>query len=367
METLKAETLKADCNGCGASLSYAPGTMNLKCQYCGSSNAIEIQEQKIEETHFIKFLKEELDKEEKLEVALVKCSGCSAEVSLKPNVSADVCPFCGTGIVVTGGSTGKVLKPKYLLPFSIDRSKAEAEFRKWIKSLWFAPRNLKKYSQNIDRLNGMYIPHWTYDCATTTRYSGSRGDDYYETEYYTDTENGKSVTKSRKVKHTRWTNVSGTVGVKFDDLLVMASSSLPEKYARNLEPWDLKKLIPFDEKFLAGMRAETYQLGLEEGFGVARDMMDPAITGKIRSDIGGDHQRIHQKDTDYNNITFKYILLPVWLSSFRYKDKIYRFMINGRTGEVQGERPYSAVKITLFILMILSIIGAGVFLYMNYA
>lgn len=363
---VQADTLAVSCNGCGASLHYTPGSESLKCQYCGSENKIEVRQEKIEETHFKKFIKEQLQNEEKIQVALVKCNGCHAEVSLKPNITSDICPFCGTGIVLSGGSTSSVLKPKYILPFSVTKDKAEAEFLKWISKLWFAPGDLKKYAKNMDRLNGMFIPHWTYDSDTGTHYTGARGDDYWETEYYETEVNGRSVTRSRKVKHTRWTDAKGHVHVKFDDLIVMASNSLPREYAAKLEPWDLKSLVPFDEKFLAGMRSETYQLGLEEGYETAKVMMDPTIKGKIRKDIGGDHQKIYTQSTTYNNITFKYILLPVWLSAFRYKSKIYRFMINGRTGEVQGERPYSAIKITLFVLMILGIVAAGIQVYHRY-
>lgn len=359
METVQTESLKLDCSGCGASLNYAPGTMNLQCQYCGSKNEIEVKEEAIQETHYKKFLKQRLEHEPKLTITLVKCGGCSAEVSLKENVTSDLCPFCGTGIVITGGSKSEVLKPKYMLPFSVDKHKAEGGFKTWISKLWFAPNDLKKYVKEIDRLNGMYIPYWTYDCDTGTHYKGERGDDEYDYEY-------DDKGRSRRVKKTVWRSVSGHVHVKFDDLLVMASPSLPEKYARKLEPWDLKSLIPFDEKFLSGMRSETYQLGIEDGLDVAKTLMEAEIKQAIRKDIRGDHQRIHSKETTYSNVTFKYILLPVWLSAFRYNGKVYRFMINGRTGEVQGERPYSWIKIGLLVLLAAGLILAGIQLYHRY-
>ena len=48
---------------------------------------------------------------------------------------------------------------------------------------------------------------------------------------------------------------------------------------------------------------------------------------------------------------FKHILLPIWVSSYRYNKKIYRFLINARTGETHGERPYDKWKIAITVLL----------------
>src|SRR5690606_5127801 len=102
---------------------------------------------------------------------------------------------------------------------------------------------------------------------------------------------------------------------------------------------------------------ESYHIDLKQGFGVAQQIMDGPIRQSIRRDIGGDRQRIHTVDTRYYNVTFKHILLPVWISAYQFRDRTFRFLVNARTGEVQGERPYSWIKITLFIIMIIAIIG----------
>jgi hypothetical protein len=200
----------------------------------------------------------------------------------------------------------------------------------------------------------MYIPYWTYDSDTISRYKGQRGDDYSTTESYT--ENDK--TKTRTVTKTRWTSVSGTLKLFFDDVLVIASKSLPQKKTNKLEPWDLENLIPFDEKFLSGFRTETYRIGLKDGFDVAKIKMDPKIREAINHQIGGDHQKITSLTTAYSNITFKHTLLPIWISAYRFKNKVYRFIVNGRTGKVQGERPWCWWKIALLVIAILGAIGA---------
>lgn len=354
------------CRDCGAVLKYAPGTAKLKCEYCGAANEIAaadvaVQTEAVREIEFERFLSERFDKEEKQTVVTVKCGGCGANVSLKPNVTSDACPFCATNLVVTNGSTSSILKPKSLLPFKIEQKAAFQKFRDWLGGLWFAPNQLKRYAQSDSRLTGMYIPYWTYDSSTRSAYAGERGTDYTVSESYTTVENGKSVTKTIQVTRTRWDPVAGRVARDFDDVLVVASRSLPENYARALEPWDLQELVAFNEKFLSGYRTESYQVDVKQGWGKAMGIMEDTIRADVCRDIGGDHQRIHSLNTSYDATTFKHALLPIWISAYRYHGKAYRFLVNGRTGEVQGERPWSWAKIAGAVLVILSLIGIGLY------
>ena len=107
---------------------------------------------------------------------------------------------------------------------------------------------------------------------------------------------------------------------------------------------------PISPEYLAGFRAEGYPFELADGFAEARAHMDRVIERDVKFDIGGDRQRIHDIDT-VNRVTFKHILLPVWLAAYKYRGKTYRFVVNGRTGRVQGERPFSAFKITIAVIL----------------
>lgn len=357
---------KLSCSNCGGTLNFKPGVNKLVCQFCRTENEIVQEEAVIEEIDFFEFLEKKFDLEEKMDVITVRCKSCGATTTLKPNITSDQCPYCASPLVVSDGSTSSLLKPKSLLPFVIEQKKAVEEFRKWVKGLWFAPSKLQKQATSTDKLKGLYIPYWTYDSKTTSQYSGERGDYYYVTETYTTTENGQSVTKTREVRKIRWTFVSGTVYSSFDDILILASNSLPEKYTNKLEPWDTQNLVPFNEMYLSGFQAESYQVDLKQGFEKAKSIMETVIRDAARHDIGGDEQRVDTLSTIYDDVTFKHILLPIWLSSYRYSNKVYRFLVNGRTGEVQGERPYSAVKIALAILGGLAIIAVGIFSYMHF-
>ena len=143
-------------------------------------------------------------------------------------------------------------------------------------------------------------------------------------------------------------------------IYLLASRSLPDKLARRLEEraWDLHAFEPYRPDFLAGFKAELYGVNLEEGYAAAAAVMDLAIRRDVRRDIGGDAQRIYSVQTDRRDVTFKHVLLPVWIAAYRYRGKPYRFVVNGRTAEVLGERPYSWWKIALAVIVGLAIGGA---------
>jgi LSD1 subclass zinc finger protein len=358
MDKNKSNQEEITCHQCGARLTFAPGTDSLKCEFCGAVNTIEVDEtakaEAQKEIDFYEFIKNKEETASKTVVLTIKCDGCGAETTFDPNVVSDRCDFCDSPLTAKEGHKTSLIAPKGILPFKVNDKEGIQLYQKWLKKLWFAPNKLKTYARQSEKLAGIYIPYWTYDANTYTHYSGRRGDDYQRTETYT---NDEGKTEERTVTETRWSSVSGNVSRNFDDVLVPASNSLPTNYVDALEPWDLENIVPYDTKYLSGFKSETYQIGLEQGFDKAKVKMEDTIREDVRSDIGGDHQEISSLNTNYSDITFKHILLPIWLSAYRYNDKVYRFMINGRTGEVQGERPYSWIKITLFVLMIIAIIA----------
>jgi len=353
-----AKERRFPCGKCGASLVFKPGADALTCPYCGHENPIAQAEAHVEEHDFLATLDGLAAQQETQDAITVHCQGCGAESTLPPDTSADECPFCGTAIVSTQKSV-KQIKPKSLLPFKVTREQARASFKKWLRSRWFAPNALKKIARVQGKLQGMYVPYWTYDCNTVTAYRGQRGEYYYVTRRMR--VNGKMQT--RRERKTRWYPASGVVQNVFDDVLVLASRSLPKEHAIALEPWDLQSLVPYQDDYLSGFRAETYQVGLKDGFQVAQGIMDGPIRETVCRDIGGDTQRISAMDVTYKNVSFKHVLLPVWLSAYRYREKVYRFLVNARTGEVQGARPWSWIKISLAVLAGALVVGVLVLVF----
>ena len=163
--------------------------------------------------------------------------------------------------------------------------------------------------------------------------------------------------RTRQVRHTRWHPASGTVERWFDDLLVPATRSVPPERLAALEPWDLGELTQYEPAYLSGYKAQRYQVNLAEGFELAKQATRPAIDADVRRRIGGDEQRVSNVNTNYSAVTFKHLLLPVYVGAYRFQEKVYQVVVNGRTGEVQGERPYSVWKIALFVLFILFVLA----------
>ncbi len=330
------------CGKCGAMLHFEPGTEGLECSYCGFDNGIERETVAIRELDFRQMLNDLGNQAETIETLTVKCDACAAEIEQPKNMTAFACPYCDSNIV-TKAKKSRLIKPKSLLPFHVTREESTASFAKWLRSRWFAPNDLKKYARTEEKLQGIYIPYWTYDCDTTSDYTGQRGEDYWVS-----VGSGKN---KRMERRTNWYFASGTVSNRFDDVLVLASKSIPSEYTYELEPWDLQNLVPYKNEYLAGFKAERYQVQLDDGFETAGDLMEPTIRLTVKANIGGDRQRIHSLNVRHRNITFKHVLLPVWISAYRYRNKLYRILINARTGEVQGERPWSVWKILFATLM----------------
>ncbi|QHS61691.1 zinc finger domain-containing protein [Chitinophaga agri] len=345
------------CCSCGATLHYAPGTHQLKCNYCGATNDIEREYHgPIVSVDYNSFISK-TNRDVQIVAKVVSCKNCGASTTLPPEVNSDNCTFCASPLVISDAQDRHIVEPHYLLPFAITKQQAAGNFRTWMDKLWFAPSDLAQLvAGHADLLKGLYLPHWSYDADTTTDYDGSRGDYYYETEYYTETVNGERVQRSRQVRHTRWHHVSGTVYNSFHDILITASTSLPPKVSRRLEPWHMQALEHYNERYVSGFRSELYQIPPEDGLEQAKVIMRPSIENTIRRDIGGDEQRIGDYHCTYYNLGLKYLLLPVWISAYRYNGKIYHFTINASTGEVVGERPYSGTKITLLVMAILLVI-----------
>jgi len=286
-------------------------------------------------------------------------------VLLEDKVVTENCPFCSTHLENKPETTEGMIPPESLIAFGVDLRAAREAFDKWLKGLWFAPTELKNVA-NLGRLVGVYIPYWTYDSMTYTRYDGMRGDDYTEQQTYTERDpQGNSVTKTRTVTKTLWYPVSGEVQHFFDDVLVCGSKSVPGHLVRGMEPWELGELEPFKAEFLAGLKTERYAVDLKEGLEVAKQLMEPTIDQLIRRDIGGDHQRITSKNTRYRAVTFKHCLLPVWVANYHYHEKLFQILVNGRSGKVSGERPWSWMKIIRLVAIIALLVGGIIALVMT--
>lgn len=341
------------CDSCGADLLFHVGVQKLQCDYCGYTKEIDLESDELVEQDLEAMLAALAEKREvgrdATEIQEVDCEACGATVAFTGTLTSSECPYCGVPI-----QRGNVHRAKDripvdgVLPFLVDRDTARANLARWVKSRWFAPNEFKKRGAQ-GRFNGVYLPYWTFDSMTANRYTGMRGDHYYVT-----VGSGKN---KRRVRKTRWSPRAGSFQRFFDDVLVVAGQGLPRERLRALEPWPLNQCIAFDQSVLAGFMARTYDVELPEGFRTGKLRMEDAIRAEVKQRIGGDVQRISSLDSRFDALTFKHLLLPVWMLAYRYKDETYQVVVNAATGEVQGDRPWSAWKIALTVIAALAVVG----------
>ncbi|MDD7795346.1 hypothetical protein [Clostridium sp. 'White wine YQ'] len=344
------------CQGCGANMKFDPESQTLKCEYCNNSQEVLPQDKHIREYDF-KTAEDLSSKDWGSETKVVQCTSCGSEVVFNSLEVATKCSFCGSAYTVKNeGTIG--IAPESLIPFKISDKKANEMFSEWIKKRPYAPEALRTSYKN-DKMNGIYIPFWTYDVDTISDYSIEVGNNHHITENYVVEGN----TKKRTVKKMIWKTNNGKYSKYYDDILINASKQIDEKLMKELEPFHLEELVAYDPKFLSGFAAEKYSIGLKEGWENAKRGVDEDIMSYIKENNKGEKIGNINISTSYNDIKFKHILVPVWISSYTYKNKVYRYIINGQTGEVQGDAPTSLIKLLLGMACLIAI---GYFILRHY-
>jgi hypothetical protein len=220
-----------------------------------------------------------------------------------------------------------------------------------------------KNSYQAQRMTGMYIPCWTYDSNTYSTYTAEAGEYYYVTETDWVEEDGKRKMVTRQVRKIRWHFTSGDYSEFFNDILVNASKQIDNQLMSKLEPFNLSELVHYSPEFLSGFLAERYSITLKDGWNIAINKINSMIHNGIIKKIHADEVRNLNVNTAYNDIKYKHILLPIWLSAYTYKNKVYRYMINGQTGEVQGHAPVSPWKVAGLVALGLILILLFLWLY----
>lgn len=357
-KNIKNTELKKPCINCGAELTYQPGTKNISCNYCGHHETIALVENGFEELELYPYLKEMGAQKHSEAISMLQCKNCGATQHIEENYKSLHCVYCSMPLVLEDQYKEEWILPGAVLPFQIDQKKSHRIFQKWVRSLWFAPNNLKKAALDPQFTKGLYLPYWTFDAQLHASYSGQRGEYYYETKRVRNA-NGKMVTQ--RVRKTRWYPTSGNVSGFVDDTLVEASKQRKGRIPSKIARWNLKLLQPFNSSFLRGFVTEKYTIPLKNGHLAAKAEAEDIARRWCGQDIGGDTQRVSSMNLKLSEETFKHILLPVYISAYRYNGMEYNFFVNGENGQISGTRPYSFWKIFLTALLVLLIIGLIVF------
>ena len=346
-----AKARKFPCEGCGADLRWDPGVIALKCQYCGFEKAIAPAAEQVRERPIDAALRAPRDLGWGAERKVIACKRCGAHTTLDPHVAASSCAFCGTTAVVEAPADATVVRPEGLLPFRITRESALKSFRAWLHKLWLRPNDLKRASR-VDKLQGVYIPFWTFDAATQSWWTAEAGYYYYVTVRVN--EGGKLVT--RQERRIRWEPARGTLQKFFDDVPVPASRGIDDSLVRNIEPYPTAELTPYDPSYLSGFLAEENAIDLPEALESAKTRMREEIRRACAGEVPGDTHRNLRVESVFSAVAYKNALLPVWIAAYDYHGKPYRFLVNGVTGKCTGTAPWSWIKVTLAVLAALTVL-----------
>lgn len=342
------------CAGCGGLMRFEPRSGALACVACGGQTVLPeggtvAREAALAEQDYEAALEQRAGNEPAIEPQVVTCPQCGAHTHFDPNVVASTCAFCTAPLSSVQAQAERLIRPQAVLPFRLDDAAARLAFQRWIDSRWFAPNALRQAVRAPEGLRGVYLPAWSFDARTDTAYAGDRGTHRVEVSARTDAQ-GRVVSERRTV--TDWERVRGEVRHDFDDVIVAASNSLPANRDQVLGEVPVALLQPYDPALLAGFTVEAYQLGLRPAFATARErFMLPVLREAVRRDIGGDEQRIVQMSPRFSEVRFRHLLLPVWLVHYRWQGERCQVVVNGHSGAVMGERPWSAWKIGSAIVL----------------
>lgn len=338
------------CPHCGADMVYDPKVGALHCSYCDATRPVEKRQ----------CFRRDYDKEFKDGAVLIdddvyKCPNCGGDITLESFDTAVKCPYCGaTNIVKIEDLKG--LKPNAILPFALAQEDAANAGKKWIKKKIFAPIGLKK-NFSVDKFKGIYIPSYAFTSDTHSSYEGRLG------------ERRTRTVGSGKDRHTEtyiyWYNVNGNKDMSFEDMPVEASTQIEQKELNKILPFDTQNLEAYNRDYISGFAAERYDTSLAGGFSVAQGQMSEDIKNSIKSDYNADVVDYLNVNTKFCNNKFHYMLLPLWVCSYKYRKKLYGFIINGRTGKSTGKSPVSPWKVAIAVLLALGLVALVVWLYLS--
>lgn len=351
-DTDKVDTTSIKCSSCGANMVFDPDSQMLFCSHCGTKQSFKSNDLADELDILSGFETNEqwTDKE----VSVFNCDNCGAKIVFNNGETSSFCPFCGTSHVVKSSELAGI-KPNGILPFTFSLEKGVDFAKAWAKRRLYAPRKFKK-NLSAKNVKGVYTPCFTFDSRTFTVYRATLGD--------TRTRTVGSGKNRRTETYTVWRTVSGSYEDFFDDVLVTAGTKFDQNRLNKVMPFDTNNSSSFDENFMLGFSAYHYDRDVKDCWDDAKNAIDDQIKKRILSRYSYDVLGSFEASTKHMDVTYKYVMLPVYIGNFSHGKKLYNFYVNGTNGRVSGKSPVSLVKVLLTVLLSVALIGLiGLLIY----
>jgi hypothetical protein len=348
-ESVTVAREKFHCPACGAEAHWNPGKHALICPFCGTESPAELEtrgaETIIVEHDLAAALQAIPDAARgwRTEKVAARCQSCQAVSVLDAAKVGQRCDFCGSAQLLPYEETKEAFTPESLLAMKVSESQARDLIRGWYRRQWLAPNKLASRALT-DTAKGIYLPYWTFDAHADAQWTAESGKYYYTRE------------RGKQVRRVSWTPASGQLSHTFDDDLVHASVGVNPKLLRGVEPFPTNTLAPYDPGYLAGWTVERYQIDLVTAAARSREQMEATLRRLCGAQVPGDTHRNLVVRATFTDQRFKHILVPLWLLTYVYGTKSYQVAVNGVTGKIAGERPWSWVKIALLALLVLIVL-----------
>ena len=347
------------CPCCGGSLQFDDKSQNIVCPYCDSQftpeslkdYTDELASQPQEDTSWDESMVQAYTNEEKKGIKIYSCDSCGGEIIVDETTSSTCCPYCGNNVLVSKELSGD-LKPNYVIPFKNDREVVKENLKKFFKKKPLLPSSFSKENV-IEEIKPLYVPFWLFDAdvsgtvefkgETTRRWSDSYYD-YRETKVYSILRGGN---------------------IAFDHVPVDGSKKMEDQLMESIEPYNFNEAVEFNAAYLAGYAADRYDVDKETTFDRATVRFRDGTVQAFRRDISGyDNVTMTRTNLQFDNTNAAYALYPVWILNTKWKDKNFRFAVNGQTGKIAGNLPVSVGKAFgfwfMFFFIFLAVIGGAI-------
>lgn len=264
----------------------------------------------------------------------IRCQGCGATFTVPPLEITGDCPFCGSAHVIEMAASGDLIEPGGILAFQFNVDIAIQHIQAWLTAQRFQPERSGQ-PITISRPRGVYLPFWTFDIGGGLNW----GIVFREGE--TDI---SSMWTRQPLGPVTW--LDGSYPVYADDVLVAACHSLPLDLMNEVSNYNTRNLSPYSSDLLAGWSTEIYQISLAAASLVARQQVVTEARQHILTQLGW-KTFLHTPQIGSAGViveSYKLVLLPVWIASYRYQQQRYRLVANGQTGTVTGEKPRNSLQ-----------------------
>lgn len=305
-----------------------------------------------------------------------KCSNCGAAMAYDVGALSLKCPFCGTLYAMKENAVPKIRRPESVIPFAVTKDQAEELFRAWLSKGFWAPNDMKDVSR-LNKLVSMYVPMWVFSAQAHTNWSAQSGMFRYRQVAYTMTEDGREVTRLRNERYTEWYPTNGTHDGTYPVVPVPASPALVQ-FVRGMRKGLSKRLYPiidsykygackpYDPRYMLGCSVDSGLYPPEECELLLAQRIQGFEQAACYSLVPGDEKRGLQCNTSLFDVSHQLAYVPIYLSSYEYKNKVYHFIVNGQTGQIISDnKPVSAIKV-IIALVIAAIVIAGVVAWIFY-